>query len=46
MFLLSPLESFVLYHTATRGAILGLIGGLLIAWLLIAILSPQQKIKN
>ena len=39
------LESFVLYHTATRGAILGLIGGLLIAWLLIAILSPNRKSK-
>ena len=39
------LESFVLYHTATRGAILGIIGGLLIAWLLIAILSPNRKSK-
>ena len=39
------LESFVLYHTATRGAILGIIGGLLIAWLLIAILSPNKKSK-
>ena len=39
------LESFVLYHTATRGAILGIIGGFLIAWLLIAILSPNKKSK-
>ena len=39
------LESFVLYHTATRGAILGLIGGLLISWILIAVLSSNKKSK-
>ena len=44
-FFVITLESFVLYHTATRGAILGIIGGLLIAWLLIAILSPNKKSK-
>lgn len=42
-FFVIALESFVLYHTATRGAILGIIGGLLIAWLLIAILSSSKK---
>lgn len=39
------LESFILYHTATRGAILGIIGGFLISWLLIAILSSGKKSK-
>jgi len=39
------LESFVLYHTATRGAILGIIGGLLISWILIAVLSSSKKSK-
>ena len=39
------LESFVLYHTATRGAILGTIGGLFISWILIAILSSNKKSK-
>src|SRR3989339_244353 len=39
------LESFVLYHTATRGAILGIIGSLFISWLLIAILSSSKKSK-
>ena len=39
------LESFVLYRTATRGAILGIIGGLLISWLMIAIASPNKKSK-
>lgn len=37
------LESFVLYRTATRGAILGLIGGLLISWLIIAVMSANKK---
>ena len=37
------LESFVLYYTETRGAILGIIGGLLIAWILIAIFSSNKK---
>ncbi len=44
-FSVSILESFILYHTATRGAILGLIGGLLISWLLIAIFSSSKKSK-
>ena len=44
-FFVVALESFVLYHTATRGAILGIIGGFLIAWLLIAVLSPNKKSK-
>ena len=39
------LESFVLYHTATRGAILGIIGSLFISWILIAILSSSKKSK-
>src|SRR3972149_927931 len=39
------LESFVLYHTATRGAILGIIGGLLISWILIAVLSSNKKTR-
>ena len=39
------LESFILYRTATRGAILGIIGGLLISWLIIAIASPNKKSK-
>jgi len=39
------LELFVLYRTATRGAILGLIGGLLISWLMIAIMSGNKKSK-
>ena len=39
------LESFVLYHTATRGSILGIIGGLLISWILIAILSSNKKTR-
>jgi len=39
------LESFILYRTATRGAILGLIGGLLVSWLMIAIMSANKKSK-
>ena len=39
------LESFVLYHTATRGSILGIIGGLLISWILIAVLSSNKKTR-
>ena len=39
------LESLVLYHTATRGAILGIIGGLLISWILIAFLSSNKKTR-
>lgn len=37
------LESFILYRTATRGAIIGLIGGLLISWIIIAITSANKK---
>ena len=44
-FFIIILESFVLYHTATRGAILGIIGSLFISWLLIAILSSSKKSK-
>jgi len=36
------LDVFVLYHTATRGAILGLIGGLLLTALLIAIFEKER----
>ena len=36
------LDVFVLYHTATRGAILGLIGGLLLTSLLIAIFEKER----
>ena len=42
-FFVIALESFALYYTETRGAILGIIGGLLIAWILIAILSSNKK---
>jgi O-antigen ligase/cytochrome c-type biogenesis protein CcmH/NrfG len=35
----------ILYHTATRGAILGLMGGLLLAVILIVLFSPSKKIK-
>jgi len=44
-FFIIVLESFVLYHTATRGAILGIIGGLFISWILIAVLSSNKKTK-
>jgi len=44
-FFIIILESFVLYHTATRGAILGIIGSLFISWILIAILSSSKKSK-
>ncbi|RJQ32773.1 tetratricopeptide repeat protein [Candidatus Parcubacteria bacterium] len=37
------LESVVLYYTATRGAILGIIGGFIISWILIAIFSKNTK---
>ena len=39
------LETVILYHTATRGAILGLIGGLLLTVILIVLFSPSKKIK-
>lgn len=39
------LESIILYHTATRGAILGFIGGLLFTALVIGLLSSSRKIK-
>lgn len=38
------LQTFVLYHTATRGAVLGLIVGVGITALLVAIFERQQKI--
>jgi O-antigen ligase len=37
------LNTFILYHTATRGAILGLIGGTLLTALLISILEKNNK---
>jgi len=37
------LNSFILYHTATRGAILGLIGGALLCTLLIAFFEKENK---
>lgn len=39
------LQSFILYSTATRGAMLGMAGGLLLAAVLIAIFSQSKKIK-
>ncbi|MBU1159993.1 O-antigen ligase family protein [Patescibacteria group bacterium] len=40
------LETIVLYHTATRGAILGFVGGLLLSALLITVFSESKKIKT
>lgn len=37
------LQIFVLYHTATRGAIIGFIGGALLATILIAIFERERK---
>lgn len=37
------LEAFVLYNTATRGVTLGLIGGLLVAFLLIFLFERERK---
>lgn len=39
------LQTTVLYHTATRGAILGLVGGVIIASILIVLFSEKRKIK-
>lgn len=38
-----PVCGFVLYFTATRGAILGIMGGLLLTALIVAIFAKQQK---
>ena len=45
IFFVIALESFVLYHTATRGAILGIIGGLFNRLALDCHSVSQQKIK-
>lgn len=37
-------ELYILYHTATRGAILGLIGGLFITAVLVLILNRENKL--
>ncbi|MFA4890449.1 MAG: O-antigen ligase family protein [Candidatus Paceibacterota bacterium] len=39
------LETIVLYYTATRGAILGFIGGLLLAAVLMVLFAADRKIK-
>lgn len=39
------LETIVLYHTATRGTILGFVGGLILTALLIIVFSSSKKIK-
>src|SRR3989338_1717974 len=36
------LQLFILYHTATRGAVLGLVGGILIAAILIALFDKER----
>ncbi|MDO8604196.1 MAG: O-antigen ligase family protein [bacterium] len=38
------LQTFVLYHTATRGAMLGLIAGIGLATLLVAIFERERKV--
>ena len=38
------LFSFVLFYTATRGAILGLIGGAVLAALLLIVLAPRSRV--
>ncbi|MFA6095240.1 MAG: O-antigen ligase family protein, partial [Candidatus Paceibacterota bacterium] len=40
------LHSAILYHTATRGAILGLLGGLLLSALLIAIFDKKERVMR
>ncbi len=40
---LGAIYSLVLYYTATRGAILGLIGGVLLASLLVALFEKEEK---
>ena len=42
---LSLLQLIVLYHTATRGAILGFLGGVLLSSALIVFLSKNRKLK-
>lgn len=37
------LHGFILYHTATRGAILGLIGGIVLAAILVALFEREKK---
>ncbi len=39
------LQLFVLYHTATRGAILGILGGLLLMVTIVALFSREKKVK-
>lgn len=39
------LEIIILYYTATRGAILGFVGGLIVAAMLAALFSKDRKIK-
>ncbi|MCX6731853.1 MAG: O-antigen ligase family protein [Candidatus Parcubacteria bacterium] len=39
------LNLIILYHTATRGAILGLIGGFILAFILSAIFYPSKRVK-
>ncbi|MCK6463031.1 MAG: O-antigen ligase family protein [Candidatus Pacebacteria bacterium] len=40
------LEAVVLYYTATRGAILGIMGGLLVSSFLIVLFSQSKKLKK
>ncbi|NOY35823.1 MAG: tetratricopeptide repeat protein [bacterium] len=42
---LIALQSLVLYHTATRGAILGLLAGVALAVAIIAFLSKRRRVK-
>ena len=42
---LIALQAIILYHTATRGAILGLIGGLALAGFVIALFSKSKKAR-
>jgi len=42
---LVALQALILYHTATRGAILGLLAGLAVAVAIIALLSKERRIK-
>ncbi len=39
------LETVILYYTATRGAILGFVGGLFLSLLIISLFSESKKIK-
>ncbi len=39
------LQLFVLYHTATRGAILGIVGGLLLAAVIVVFLSKERRTR-